>query len=182
MIGFTIAISDGSTTAGWAGMVMLIIFYFGFSFTLPVTWVYPAEVMPVHMRHIGEGIGGLSSWLFTFLTVFTGPISLDHTGWKIFVLYIIFNALAVPFGKPHVILRPANAEVHPVRIKLFLLVPSYPLQRTNNNTAYFLMVETNHQTLEQIDFAFGSVPSVDIQSLPVSEHDQKEEVSRDTQA
>ncbi len=100
MIGFTVSIAIGTESAGWAGMVMLIIFFLGFAFgMLPISWLYPTEVLPLHMRHIGEGVAGVVSWLFTFLTVFTGPVSIEKTGWKIFILYIIFNALAFPFGK-----------------------------------------------------------------------------------
>lgn len=100
MTGFTICISFGSQAAGWAGMIMLIIFYFGFGFgMLPISWLYPAEVLPSHLRHVGEGIGATTSWIFTFLTLFTGPIAIANTGWKIFILYIIFNFLALPFGE-----------------------------------------------------------------------------------
>lgn len=99
MTGFTVAIAIGTESAGWAGMVMLIIFFLGFAFgMLPISWLYPAEVLPLHMRHVGEGIAGLVAWIFTFLTVFTGPISIENTGWKVFILYIIFNALAFPFA------------------------------------------------------------------------------------
>lgn len=66
---------------------------------LPVSWLYPAEILPIHMRHIGEGVGAVTSWTFTFLTLFTGPLSIEKCGWKIFVLYIVFNFLALPFGK-----------------------------------------------------------------------------------
>ncbi|KAJ9617978.1 hypothetical protein H2204_013270 [Knufia peltigerae] len=124
MTGFTICISFGSQAAGWAGMIMLIIFYFGFGFgMLPISWLYPAEVLPSHLRHVGEGIGATTSWIFTFLTLFTGPIAIANTGWKIFILYIIFNFLALPF-------------------------------------AYFMLVETKSKTLEEIDYAFGSLETM----------------------
>ncbi|KIW95864.1 uncharacterized protein Z519_02928 [Cladophialophora bantiana CBS 173.52] len=88
-----------STSAGWAGMVMLIVFFFGFAFgMLPMSWLYPSEILPLHMRHVGLGVAGVTTWLFTFLTVFTGPISFTATGYKIFILYIIFNALAFPYA------------------------------------------------------------------------------------
>jgi MFS family permease len=100
MIGFTISISIGTNAAGWAGMVMLIIFFFGFAFgMLPMSWLYPSEILPLHMRHVGLGVAGITTWIFTFLTVFTGPISFKATGYKIFILYIIFNALAFPYGE-----------------------------------------------------------------------------------
>jgi hypothetical protein len=100
MTGFTISISIGTKSAGWAGMIMLIIFFFGFAFgMLPISWLYPSEILPLHMRHVGLGVAGITTWLFTFLTVFTGPISFTETGYKIFILYIIFNALAFPYGE-----------------------------------------------------------------------------------
>lgn len=100
MLGFTVCISYGSEAAGWAGMVMLIVFYAGFGFgMLPISWLYPAEIMPVHLRHMAEGVGAATSWLFTFVTLFTGPIAIEKIGWKIFVLYVIFNFLTFPFGK-----------------------------------------------------------------------------------
>ncbi|KIW35512.1 uncharacterized protein PV07_02203 [Cladophialophora immunda] len=99
MTGFTISISIGTKAAGWAGMVMLIVFFFGFAFgMLPMSWLYPSEILPLHMRHVGLGVAGITTWLFTFLTVFTGPISFEATGYKIFILYIIFNALAFPYA------------------------------------------------------------------------------------
>ncbi|EXJ61436.1 uncharacterized protein A1O5_11752 [Cladophialophora psammophila CBS 110553] len=99
MTGFTISIAIGSESAGWAGMVMLIVFFFGFAFgMLPMSWLYPSEILPLHMRHVGLGVAGITTWLFTFLTVFTGPISFTATGYKIFILYIIFNALVFPYA------------------------------------------------------------------------------------
>ncbi|KAK4935383.1 hypothetical protein LTR10_023561 [Elasticomyces elasticus] len=99
MIGFTVSIAIGTESAGWAGMIMLIIFFFGFAFgMLPMSWLYPSEILPLHMRHVGLGVAGITTWLFTFLTVFTGPISFTATGYKIFILYIIFNALAFPYA------------------------------------------------------------------------------------
>lgn len=124
-------------------MVMLIIFYFGFGFgMLPISWLYPAEVLPSHLRHVGEGIGATTSWIFTFLTLFTGPIAIENTGWKIFILYIIFNFLALPFGK---LCQPKRMAREAYQADLL---------------AYFMLVETKSKTLEEIDYAFGSLETM----------------------
>jgi hypothetical protein len=58
MTGFTISISIGTKAAGWAGMVMLIFFFFGFAFgMLPMSWLYPSEILPLHMRHVRRASG-----------------------------------------------------------------------------------------------------------------------------
>lgn len=146
MTGFTVSIAIGTKSAGWAGMIMLIVFFFGFAFgMLPISWLYPSEILPLHMRHVGLGVAGITTWLFTFLTVFTGPISFEATGYKIFILYIIFNALAFPYGEFSRWRAQDRSE-----------------SLTSPYVAYFLMEETKNKTLEEINLIFSPVAAASI--------------------
>jgi len=99
LIGFTACISFETESTGWGAMAMLIVFYIGYGIgMLTISWLYPSEILPLHMRHIGEAVGGITVWAIAFMQVLSGPIAIENTGWKIYLLYTICNFLALPFA------------------------------------------------------------------------------------
>jgi len=46
------------------------------------TWVYPAELMPLHLREKGMGFAVIFYWLFDFMMVEITPIALKHIGYR----------------------------------------------------------------------------------------------------
>lgn len=55
--------------------------------------------MPLRHRHTGVGLSISSQWLMAFLTVYAGPIAIEHIGWKTWIWFTIFNVLGFPYGK-----------------------------------------------------------------------------------
>ena len=58
--------------------------------------------MPLRYRHIGFSLSISCQWLFAFVTVFAGPISVTNGGshgWATWIWFVVFNAISIPFGK-----------------------------------------------------------------------------------
>lgn len=57
--------------------------------------------MPLRYRHIGFALSVSAQWLMAFVTVFAGPIAIadPNVGWKAWIWFLLFNAIAAPFGK-----------------------------------------------------------------------------------
>uniref|UniRef100_A0A1Y1KAA3 Major facilitator superfamily (MFS) profile domain-containing protein n=1 Tax=Photinus pyralis TaxID=7054 RepID=A0A1Y1KAA3_PHOPY len=75
---------------------------FGYLISNSGTWscisvVYPSEIMPLRYRQIGFSLSTSAQWLMAFLTVFAGPIAAAKIGWKIFLWFLCFQILAIPF-------------------------------------------------------------------------------------
>lgn len=51
------------------------------------------------MRHTGAALNASGEWLWSFVTVLASPIAVDDpaVGWKIWLWYLVFNVLAIPF-------------------------------------------------------------------------------------
>ncbi|OTB09492.1 hypothetical protein M426DRAFT_50479 [Hypoxylon sp. CI-4A] len=97
---FTIllAVGHGSRAAGWGAVAMIFSFefIFGASWT-SVVWIYSAEISPLRFRHLNSGLGVLSQWATTFLTVMMAPPAIASIGWKIYIFFVIFNFIQFPF-------------------------------------------------------------------------------------
>ncbi|MCJ1294218.1 hypothetical protein MMC34_005775 [Xylographa carneopallida] len=86
------------TGAAAAAMLFLWIAVFGPTWG-PVTYVYASEIMPLRYRHLGFALSVSCQWVMAFITVFAGPIAIANpsVGWKTWIWFLVFNALAVPF-------------------------------------------------------------------------------------
>ena len=64
-------------------------------------YVYSSEIMPLRYRHLGFALSVSCQWVMAFITVFAGPIAIANpsVGWKTWIWFLVFNAIAVPFGK-----------------------------------------------------------------------------------
>lgn len=61
-----------------------------------ITWLYPAELMPLHIREKGMGIAVIFYWLFQFMMVEVTPIALTDISYKFYIILACFNvAIAV---------------------------------------------------------------------------------------
>lgn len=66
--------SEGDKQYGIAIMSFIFIYYAANNAFFPVTWVYPGEIMPLHLREKGMAIATIVGWLFDFLIVEVTPI------------------------------------------------------------------------------------------------------------
>jgi hypothetical protein len=57
------------------------------------SWVYPAELMPLHLREKGMGLAVILYWLFDFMMVEITPIALKNIGYKFYVILAVFNVV-----------------------------------------------------------------------------------------
>ncbi|MCJ1303517.1 hypothetical protein MMC08_006327 [Hypocenomyce scalaris] len=57
------------------------------------TWVYPAELMPLHLRERGMGFAVIWYWLFDFMMVEITPIALKNIGYKFYIILAVFNVV-----------------------------------------------------------------------------------------
>ncbi|KAI1439448.1 hypothetical protein F5Y02DRAFT_70277 [Annulohypoxylon stygium] len=100
MLTFTIllALGSGNKAYGWGAVAMIFVFEFiyGASWT-SVVWIYSAEISPLRFRHFNNGLGVLSQWAMTFLTVMMAPPAIASTGWKIYIFFVVFNFVQLPF-------------------------------------------------------------------------------------
>lgn len=60
-------------------------------------WVYVPEIAPLRVRHIGTSMGTFTQWFVTFIVVKFGPQGITEAGWKFYLLFCVFNVLAIVF-------------------------------------------------------------------------------------
>ncbi|MCJ1473092.1 hypothetical protein MMC13_001742 [Lambiella insularis] len=97
---FTGLLSSPGPQTGAAAAAMLFCWIVVFGPTWgPVTYVYSSEIMPLRYRHLGFALSVSCQWLMAFITVFAGPIAIadPRVGWKTWIWFLVFNAIAVPF-------------------------------------------------------------------------------------
>ncbi|KAI5857678.1 general substrate transporter [Tricharina praecox] len=75
------------------GIIFFIYLYFAiFSGTwLAGSWMYPAEILPLRVRGAGASMGVFCYWMFNFLVVMITPTALQNIGYKMYVIFAIFN-------------------------------------------------------------------------------------------
>ncbi|KAI1622027.1 MFS transporter [Exophiala viscosa] len=76
--------------------IFLFEFFFGASWC-PLVWVYVPEIAPLHVRHVGTSMGVFTQWFITFIVVKFGPMGIQDIGYKFYILFCVFNVLAIVF-------------------------------------------------------------------------------------
>ena len=76
-------------------------------------YVYASEIMPLRYRHLGFALSVSCQWVMAFITVFAGPIAIANpsVGWKTWIWFLVFNALAVPFGESRRLSIPPECKI-----------------------------------------------------------------------
>ncbi|RFU32306.1 hypothetical protein B7463_g4017, partial [Scytalidium lignicola] len=98
MICFTILVALGGKNNGWGAVAMVFAFntFFGLGW-FSLTWLIPAEMTPLRLRHIGTATSVGSEWLFTFIIVYVAPTAISNLGWRTYLIFSIFCVLQLPF-------------------------------------------------------------------------------------
>ncbi|KAF2755585.1 general substrate transporter [Pseudovirgaria hyperparasitica] len=60
----------------------------------PVSWTYPAEIFPNRVRAKGTSLTTATNWVFNTVLAFAVPPLLYRIGWRMYILFGTFNAIA----------------------------------------------------------------------------------------
>ncbi|CDO71066.1 hypothetical protein BN946_scf184844.g70 [Trametes cinnabarina] len=93
----SILLSVGTKSAAYGATAMVFIFqiFLGIGY-LPIPWLYPAEISTTRIRARGSAISSFFNWMCVFAVVEMTPPAIANIGWRVFIIFAIFNALWVP--------------------------------------------------------------------------------------
>ena len=90
MIILAITGSIANYQAGIAGAVFLFVFNTFFAIGwLGMTWLYPAEIVPLRIRAPANAVSTSANWAFNFLVVMITPISFGSIGYKTYIVFAV---------------------------------------------------------------------------------------------
>ncbi|KAI1329014.1 general substrate transporter [Xylariaceae sp. FL0255] len=79
--------------------VIALLFVFNSFFAvgwLGMTWLYPAEIVPLKIRAPANALSTSANWIFNFLVVIITPIAFNSIGYKTYIIFAVINAFMVP--------------------------------------------------------------------------------------
>ncbi|EAQ85666.1 hypothetical protein CHGG_06919 [Chaetomium globosum CBS 148.51] len=80
-----------------AGIVFLFVFNTFFAVGwLGMTWLYPAEIVPLRIRAPANALSTSANWIFNFLVVMITPIAFNNIGYQTYIIFAVINAFMVP--------------------------------------------------------------------------------------
>lgn len=105
------AVGQASTMAVLAGVdsmsgnkgaqiaVVVLLFVFNTFFAvgwLGMTWLYPAEIVPLRIRAPANALSTSANWIFNFLVVMITPVAFNSIGYQTYIIFAVINAFMVP--------------------------------------------------------------------------------------
>src|SRR3954470_22907665 len=63
---------------------------------LGMTWLYPAEIVPLRIRASANGLSTSANWIFNFMVVMITPVSFSSIGYKTYIIFAVINAFILP--------------------------------------------------------------------------------------
>jgi sugar porter (SP) family MFS transporter len=80
-----------------AGIVFLFVFNTFFAVGwLGMTWLYPAEIVPLRIRAPANALSTSGNWIFNFLVVMITPVAFETIGYQTYIIFAVINAFMVP--------------------------------------------------------------------------------------
>ncbi|RDI77902.1 hypothetical protein Vi05172_g12140 [Venturia inaequalis] len=87
----------GNTAAGIVAAAFLFIFNSFFAIGwLGMTWLYPAEIVPLRIRAPANALATSANWAFNFMVVMITPVSFSSIGYQTYIIFAVINAFIVP--------------------------------------------------------------------------------------
>lgn len=87
------AANKGNSTgvaAGIAQTVFLFVFNTFFAIGwLGMTWLYPAEIVPLKIRAPANALSTSSNWIWNFMVVMITPVAFNNIGYKTYVIFAV---------------------------------------------------------------------------------------------
>ncbi|KAJ9611136.1 hypothetical protein H2200_004319 [Cladophialophora chaetospira] len=97
MIVLAVMTKIGGTGPGWVAAIFLFIFNSFFAVGwLGMTWLYPAEIVPLKIRAPSNALSTSANWIFNFMVVMITPVSFSSIKWKTYIIFAVINAAMVP--------------------------------------------------------------------------------------
>jgi len=97
MIILAITDSIGGTKAGIGQTVFLFVFNTCFAVGwLGMTWLYPAEIVPLRIRAPANALSTSANWLFNFMVVMITPVAFNSIGYQTYIIFAVINAFIFP--------------------------------------------------------------------------------------
>ncbi|KAL3476195.1 general substrate transporter [Aspergillus californicus] len=63
---------------------------------LGMTWLYPAEIVPLKIRAPANALATSSNWIFNFMVVMITPVAFENIGYQTYIIFAVINAFIVP--------------------------------------------------------------------------------------
>ncbi|PGH01140.1 hypothetical protein AJ79_08011 [Helicocarpus griseus UAMH5409] len=87
----------GDTKAGVAQAVFLFVFNTFFAIGwLGMTWLYPAEIVPLRIRAPTNALSTSANWIFNFMVVMITPVSFANIRYQTYIIFAVINAFIFP--------------------------------------------------------------------------------------
>ncbi|EAS35286.3 sugar porter (SP) family MFS transporter [Coccidioides immitis RS] len=88
---------EGQTKPGIVAAVFLFVFNTFFAIGwLGMTWLYPAEIVPLRIRAPANALATSANWAFNFMVVMITPVSFSSIKYKTYIIFAVINAFIVP--------------------------------------------------------------------------------------
>lgn len=89
--------SKATTSLQMAGIAFLFVFNTFFAIGwLGMTWLYPAEIVPLRIRAPANALSTSANWIFNFLIVMVTPVAFETIGYQTYIIFAVINAAIVP--------------------------------------------------------------------------------------
>jgi len=98
----SMAVLAGSTSRVSSGLCItaaVFLFVFNTFFAigwLGMTWLYPAEIVPLRIRAPANALATSANWIFNFMVVMITPVAFQTIGYKTYIIFAVINAFIVP--------------------------------------------------------------------------------------
>lgn len=90
MVVLAITSSIGTKPAGIACAVFLFVFNSCFAIGwLGMTWLYPAEIVPLRIRAPANALATSSNWIFNFMVVMITPVAFENIQYKTYIIFAV---------------------------------------------------------------------------------------------
>ncbi|CAG7951566.1 unnamed protein product [Penicillium olsonii] len=88
----------GDSQAGIGQAVFLFVFNTFFAIGwLGMTWLYPAEIVPLRIRAPTNALATSANWIFNFMVVMITPVAFENIKYKTYIIFAVINAFIFPF-------------------------------------------------------------------------------------
>ncbi|KIW11419.1 hypothetical protein PV08_10719 [Exophiala spinifera] len=87
----------GGSACGIVAATFLFVFNTFFAIGwLGMTWLYPAEIVPLRIRAPSNALSTSANWAFNFMVVMITPVSFSSIGYQTYIIFAVINAFIVP--------------------------------------------------------------------------------------
>ncbi|KAL9128952.1 MAG: hypothetical protein Q9217_002468 [Psora testacea] len=63
---------------------------------LGMTWLYPAEIVPLRIRARANALSTSANWAFNFMVVMITPVAFSSIKYKTYIIFAVINAFIFP--------------------------------------------------------------------------------------